>query len=410
MTPLSRFLFSSGARVAIRASAPLFSTLLALVVLSEAPGEVIASLAREAFQLPRTSGSALFFAALAFVLPVWGATRLLPALRGWFRHLPLSETSLRRGMTLALIGVNFPLIVMLATFGAVAIARHQHPSALVPLRWMLIVIAGAIAALPLRRPLPARGLSIVAAVLASVSPWYGLLASAFALASTDFVAGHLRDVARRKPWPTVQSLLTLRLAWRALGARTVRALAPGLLVLGGGSLYAANNTLVPAQAAGAARFSGSLACVLCIASLGAALALLRPAWPWSRSLPWPSARRVIDDAVFLGIHCLPFVAFTAVTNPVAALCVIAALLFLVLRGAEHLRRIPDRKRAMSLFGLEGFLISAALALVPLSALALLAAAWPALRLASRTDARMRVTRWRELHHAGDGDTMSGNQE
>ena len=57
----------------------------------------------------------------------------------------------------------------------------------------------------------------------------------------------------------------------------------------------------------AARLGAGLGVVLALAQMAEALAVRRPAWPWSRSLPWSAARRAGADALILGGHVLPLV-------------------------------------------------------------------------------------------------------
>jgi len=99
-----------------------------------------------------------------------------------------------------------------------------------------------------------------------------------------------------------------------------------------------------------------------------ARAVRRPAWPWSRSLPWSSARRVGADALILGAHALPLVLLAAWIHP-TALVALAILPFLAVRAAGAMRRAPERRTgAAGEIVMEGALLAALVALLPWTAL------------------------------------------
>jgi hypothetical protein len=70
-----------------------------------------------------------------------------------------------------------------------------------------------------------------------------------------------------------------------------------------------------AVASGAARLGGGLAVAFLLSSLAARLATRRPVWPWARSLPVASHRRVAEDAAFLAAPCLVPLAAAALLDP-----------------------------------------------------------------------------------------------
>ncbi len=146
--------------------------------------------------------------------------------------------------------------------------------------------------------------------------------------------------------------------------------------------------------------------MLLLSQIGESLAVRRPAWPWSRSLPWSAARRVGADALFLGLHASPLVLLAAWIDP-AALVLLAVLPLLAARAAGAVRRAPERRTGASgEILLEGFFLAALVALLPWTALPALAAAPFAIRAAAERERRQQVSRWLELHHLAAGDPQS----
>jgi hypothetical protein len=201
-------------------------------------------------------------------------------------------------------------------------------------------------------------------------------------------------------------LLEFRIAWRAVGRTLPGAFLLGLLPAGAAWAFIVNNTLAPEHARLGARLGAGCAVVLLLSQMGESLAVRRPAWPWSRSLPWSSTRRVLSDALFLGIHALPLVLLTTWIN-LAALVVLAVLPVLAVLTSGAVRRAPERRTGASGEILVwGMLLSALVALLPWTALlALMATPW-AVRAAAERERRQKVSRWLELHHLAAGDPQS----
>lgn len=140
--------------------------------------------------------------------------------------------------------------------------------------------------------------------------------------------------------------------------------------------------------------------------MGESLAVRRPAWPWSRSLPWSAARRAGADAAILGGHVLPLVLLAARIDP-AALVILAILPLLSIRAAGAMRRAPERRTgAAGEIVFEGALLAALAALLPWTAILPLALVPWALRAAAERERRQKVSRWLELHHLAAGDPQS----
>jgi hypothetical protein len=347
------------------------------------------------------------------------APRICRGLGGWMRHLPIHGRAQRRAALLAITVAELPVILGMMIFSWVA-AGFGAAFAIDLLGLAVCAPAAALAVMPVERPLPARPLALAAA-LAAVSGGLGLLAAgAGLLLAADAVAGELPRHATAGGAPVAErswlgrllpggllELVEVRIAWRALGWRLLSALAAGLLPLGAALFFVTNNELAPRHVRLAALLGGTCAVVFLFADLGEALGVRRPAWPWSRSLPWSALSRVRTDATLLAVHALPLLLITAWIDPLAALAVLAVTPWLAARAAGAVRRAPERRTGASgEIILQGSLLAALVALLPwVALLALLGLPW-ALRAAAERERAQKVSKWLELHHLAVGDPQS----
>jgi hypothetical protein len=405
MKALLLFHLRVGVRVAVRASAPLFSAILAWLMIQMYPAAAVVSVASAAYSGRFVPADILPVVLLAFLLPFWGASRLYLGLNGWMRHLPINSVGNRSGLALALITVQLPLIFALAILSIVA--HHRGLAVIAPaIRWAIVLISGAFAALPVQRMYVVLPAAIASASLALFGYGWATALSIPLLLGAERICGPVRSMRRHGTWKAAGSALGLRIAWRALRFRVVPGYLFGLAVLGITWLFINNNELRGALAAGAARFGGSMAGVACISWLSESLAVQRPVWPLARSFPWSAARRVAEDALLLGVLTLPLTLLLGVWYPIAAFSVLLVCPLLAFRAAAHVRRIPERRAGAVVFIAEGFCVASILALLPWSAPFWLAAAIAAFYLARQAERRQKVTRWVDLHHAAAGDSSS----
>jgi len=395
-----------GARVAIRAASPLFSGIVAIILFQDQTTLFVQSLARTLYSHRWSVDGVLPFVGIAFVLPFWARPRLSQGLDGWIRHLPFTDRSNRRGLLLALVSVQLPLICLLGAFAFTA-ARMGLPVTVSAIRWVLVVIAGSMTGLPVsNRLVVVVPLSLAAAFLVVHDAGQYFLLSLPLLVAADALAGPIDIRKESAHWHDSGVLINWRLAWRALNMRVLAAFPLGLAAIGAGRLFIFNNQLEGAPAAAAARLSGTLACALCLCSLSKRLATDRPAWPLARSFPWSASQRIIEDSMFLGVHSLPFVVLVALNDRGSTLVVLSVLPLMTVRGAEYIRRIPQRRAAAVAYLGEGAFIAIVLAMLPWSAVLCLPGTFLALLSAKRIEQRQKATSWFELHHASAGDSFS----
>lgn len=199
------------------------------------------------------------------------------------------------------------------------------------------------------------------------------------------------------------------LSMRAVRGRLIIAYLPAAVALGAAWLFLTNNELAARTAFSLSLFGLSLGLTGFIGTAAEILAVRRPAWPWSRSLPRSAAARVRDDALLLALLALPLAAGLAILHRQAWEIVYLAgpLAWLAARGAGAMREAGDKPfGVLGQTAVEGTMISMALALLPWISFLLAAAAPVAFLLARNSERRLKPTRWAERHHANAGDPLS----
>jgi hypothetical protein len=408
MKALLLFHGKAGVRVAVRSFAILFSALLAWIMLDMNPAGVVNSAATAVYARGASASDLAPCILLAFLFPYVAAPTLRHGLSGWMRHLSFSSAANRRGMAAALFMVQIPLCIVLALLAPVA---HQRGLAIgfPALRWLSFLAAGALAALPVKRRILTVAAALIAVPVAARGGWGSILLGFVLLLGAEEASGPLHEMRRRRPWRAVDSLLSFRIGWRALGWRVPVFYGFALLPLAASSLFLKNNELNAEPAAAAVRLGAAMAAVLVLAGMVNKLAERRPAWPLARSFPSSSSQRVAADAAFLGVHALLPVLIAAVRFPGSAAGVLGLLPFLSLRAAGYIRLIPGLLAGARRFLVEGFCIAAILALFPWVSLICLVAAPLAFIAARKNERALKVTRWSDLHHAALGDPLSWSE-
>ena len=400
IAPLLRFHLHVGARLALRLMAPVLAAVVGGMMLLGV--DFISSFGMLLFG--SSGGLIIAFACLGVA---WiAAPRICRGLDGWMRHLPVSGLAHRRAAMMAMAAAQGSLLLLLLVFAASAAQKGADPWP--NLAGLLVALpAAALAAMPVR--FAARPLALVAAFLPFSGGWLPVGRGAVLLIVADAVAGPLRKTAPAISLGRKGSgrWLEARIAWRALGGSLLGAFLTGLLPLGAAALFVHNNELAPVHVRLGALLGGGTAVVLLLAGLGESLAVRRPAWPWSRSLPWTARQRVLFDSLFLGAHALPLVLLTAWIEPLAAVAVLLEVPLLAARTAGAVRRAPERRTGASgEILVEGMLLAAAVALLPWGSLAALIGTPWAIRAAAERERQQKVSRWQEIHHLAVGDPQS----
>lgn len=405
MVPLFRFHAVVGVRVAVRSFAPLFCAIIAIVMVQMYPARVVIALARALFAVPPSSSLLLVFAGLAFLLPVWAAPRLTLGLQGWLRHLCSGEIRNRRGVEVALFFVQTPTFVAIVVLAVVARMNGLSVWRPVWIQLAVLALAGALAGLPAKRRWLTVPAASIAGVLTAVGSWQTALGSAVLLVLSELSAGQLaqaRQQADRRMWlPFVFSL-----GVRAVGWRVVPGYLAGAIPVAATVLFVANNGLDGEFSRGAYRCGFALGITAFLAVVSGILAVRRPVWPWVRSLPWSSRRRIWEDAMLLAIGSLPVLLPCFLLDRQAAGALLLLLPALTFRAAGSMRSVRERRLGIGRFGPEGCLAAAILGLVPWVHWVAPLAAVAALEAARRAEMNQKVTRWLEFHYVAAGDSQS----
>ena len=163
------------------------------------------------------------------------------------------------------------------------------------------------------------------------------------LIASDLLSGPIQEKTRRRPWRSAESFFEFKVAWRAIGSKLLRQYLISLLILGVTALFAHNSELGGSLLSATGRFGGCIAIAVFLSSTAAKLAKNRPGWPWARSFPISSCRRVATDALFLGIHSVPLLIPVAFIDTSAMWIVLLTIPLLSLRAAGHMRRLRERE-------------------------------------------------------------------
>lgn len=405
---LLRFHLATGARIALRASVPLAAVFVVAVGLSEEPELALRRLAARVAADPPDAALALGLLALAVGLAGWASPRVTLGLGGWIRHLPASSAAHRRAAGVAVGLVLAPLLTLVAGLMIAGWIQGAHVQVAKLAGLPLLGLGAAYCALPNRRRVLVAACALAAAIGGLAGSWVLVLAGVVALALADALAAGSIVHSRHDPgWRARGGPLLWTISRRAIGLKALLGALPSFVILGACALFLRNNELTREQAALGARLGGGVAVTVMLAGLADFLALRRPVWPWARTLPWTSARRVALDAAFLALATLPIFLLLAGLDAGAAVCVLGALPLLALRAASAMRR--EGKFATAASGailVEGMLLSAWLAFLPWLAVLYALASLPALRLAARRERTLQVGRFRALHHSAAGDPLS----
>lgn len=408
IAPLLRFHLQVGARLALRVMVPAFGSAVGGLMLFGV--DFINSFSLMLFGSAEKGGSGVLIAVACLAVAWVAVPRVCRGLDGWMRHLPVTGLAHRRAAMLAVTAAQGSLLVLLLFLAAAAAKNGSDPWP--DLAGLVVAIpAAALAAMPVQR-FAARPLALAAAFLPFSGGWLPVAAGVALFFLADRIAGPLGKVRKgielgRAARRGTGRWLEARIAWRALGWSLPGQLLGSLLPLAGAALFVRNNELEAVYVRLGALLGGGCAAVFLLAGMAEGLAVRRPAWPWSRSLPWQASRRVLADSLFLGAHTLPLIPLTAWIEPVAALAVLAMIPLVAVLAAGAMRRAPERRSGASgeVLG-AGLLLAAAVALLPWVSLLALLGTPLALKSAAERERRQKVSRWQEIHHLAAGDPQS----
>ena len=191
-----------------------------VVGLSPNPGALFEALAVQ-LTTTRVPGSPapLIAAVLCFLLAFAAGRRLLPAVRGWLLHLPVSGPAHFRAFTVAVLAAQIPVLAA----------------------WLGLWLYGA-----------ASGIDVAGSRLALI-PAAGLAATLSAATWSRVRLAHRKRATGQTGTPAPPALMPLWIAWRAAGPRLVQGFLAAALPLAALNLFLRNNDLAPSPAEGAGK-------------------------------------------------------------------------------------------------------------------------------------------------------------
>lgn len=419
---LLRFHAASGLRVGLRANAIVLGVVVFAFGSSPLPLESVEHFIRGVVSTAPEAGSRLTLAAIAAALAGIAAPRVTLGAAGWMRSLPASGRMTRVVSALTLTAAQAAVLVFLPIAAVVATGAYHAPLSVERVIGMLVLVP-AIATAFAPSPWLPRVLAAGGAVAAIQSTALSILAAIILIAVASALPGGPGAHGRRSTWARTSAwrgrplasrargvAMWRRIIWRGMGLRrAIGCTIIPLLICAYGYFIVTNNVdLTSTESHSVVRWCGGIALALLAASLANIVLISRQPWPWVRSLPWSSSRRVLVDA---GILAAFLVVVPIVLLPLSissALAVAGVVPLASLLGASAVRAGGSRVSgaAGETLALAG-VAAVAVAIWPITAAITLAAAPLAFRQGVRRERRTSVTRWLELHHDARSDPLWG---
>lgn len=407
------FLFhlNVGTRIALKIVAPVLGIFFALFYLLRV--EFFILLAQGLFLDSHFVISGLFFSVMALSVAAVVSPRITLGLTGWIRHLPVSSSTSRRLAVLSVFMAQIPILGIVALL-AMIFSMNLSINPLVYLAGIpLLGIASSLFVLPVRGKTFLRPLAFLACVGSASGSWYLVAASGILIVISDRVAGPLKPVKKRPGFRLSAKGIWIYfiVAWRAVRLRLIIPYLIALAILALTKLFLVNNTPEPILAAKVIRFGGALSLSAFCAFLANWLAVRRPAWPWSRSLPWSARFRIILDFSFLGIHALWLLIPIAGLDVRAVYPLLVSLPLPLMYAAAMVRRASEfRMGAYGKIMSYGFLQALLLCFHPSLCWLFLLSVPIVLHYAIYHERALKVSRWMERHHLAAGDSLSWSKQ
>ena len=339
--------------------------------------------------------------------------RVTLGLSGWIRHLPVSSCTSRRLAAVSVFIAQIPILGVI-TLLSLSFSLNLDMNPLVYLLGLpLLGIASSLYVLPVQRKVFTRPLALTACICSASGSWYFVAASGILIVICDLISGPLMP-AKKRPGFRLSARgiwIYFIIAWRAIRLRWIQSYLVSLAILGLTWLFLLNNNLELLLATKVVRFGGALSLAATCALLANWLAVRRPAWPWSRSLPWSSRLRIILDFSFLGIHAL-FLFFPIAMLDMKAIFPLFFSLPLTLIYSTAVIRLASAYR-MGAYGRImsfGFLQALLLCFYPLISVLFLALTPAVTFYASHNERVLKVSCWMERHHLAAGDSLSWSKQ
>jgi hypothetical protein len=408
--PFVIFHLAVGTRLALRKLAPILAVSFAAYYLlrPELFNAVFAAFLERGSLLMGLVSSILSLSVAAMAAP-----RICLGLNGWIRHLPARSLTHRRLAGIAIFVAQTPVLLVLAVLALIAFAVFQVSPLLYLLGLPILGLTSGLCVLPVQRNFIAKPLSFTACVLSTSGHWVFLVIAIALLVIADLTSGSLSPsqkslVSQRS---LSSSLTNVLIVLRALRLRILFRYLPALFVLGLTSIFLSNNTLTSHQTFRGVIFGGTLSSSVLCAFIANALAVRRPPWPWSRSLPWSAKQRITTDALLLALSAIPILFLVILINIPSIWPVVVYIPPLAFFASLTVRRaFENQLGAVWQTLIIGTTASVLVCLIPLISIAFLAMTPLLVKYGAKQEKQQKVSHWLEMHHLAAGDSLSWSRQ
>lgn len=406
-----RFHLNVGARLAVKILAPLIAVFFAVLYIFKVDFFVV--LARALFVDSHFVVSGLIYSAITIGASRMISPRICTGLNGWIRHLPLKSRSNRRMALISIFMAQVPVLLSLS-LPSLLLSNSLGVNPAVYLSGLpMLGLSSAFFVLPIRNSLFIKPFVLFACILSASGNWIMLIAGVLLFLICDLVSGPLVTGKKRQLFGRVTrgTWLNYFIAWRALRWRIGFPYIFSFIILGLTQVFIQNNDHSPVLIGKIYLFGGICSAVVICAFLAHVLAVRRPPWPWSRSLPWSSRRRVLIDAGFLALSVIPLVLLVFVMERKTIFPILLSLPTLCFLSSWTMGRAFDlRTGAYGTILILGGIGALLLCLYPLISIVYLILAPVLFKQAVEQERLLKVSRWLERHHLAAGDSLSWNQK
>ncbi len=406
-----RFHLNVGTRLAAKILAPLIALFFAALYLFKIDFFII--LARALFVDSHFVVSGLIYSGVMIGTSRMISPRICLGLNGWIRHLPLKSRLNRRLALISIFVAQVPVLLSLS-LPSLLLSKSQGINPAVYLFGLPVLgLSSALFVLPVQNNVFFKPFVLGACILSASGNWILLIAGAFLFLICDLVYGPLETGKKPKRLGKINKGVWLNffIAWRALKWRMGIPYIHSILILGLVQVFVQNNDLSPKLTGEIYLFGGACSAVVFCAFLAHMLAVRRPPWPWSRSLPWSSRRGVLIDAGYIAVLATPLLLMAFVMERKMLLPLglsFPALCFLsswTMGRAFNLR--TGAYGTILIYGVIGSLL---LCLFPLISIVYFGLAPILFWQAVEQERHLKVSLWLERHHLAAGDSQSWRRE
>lgn len=335
--------------------------------------------------------------------------RVCRGIDGWIRHFPVNGKTIRRSSLLSIVLAQTPLLFVLF-FLAVCVAKEAgfsfwiYTAGIPFLAW-----ASASAVFPGIEGVFWKIATAFSGILAASGNIMLFLPGLVLLAVMEFRSYYPYQLKKKNKGFRQKSPVFFRWSvfWRAVGLRIFLAWLPAVIFIAAGFFFVRNNSPSPDTER---RFFSACICLGMAAGLAIGariLALRRPPWPWERSFPVSSSKKIIYDGFLLGICGFPSLLTGTLINFKSVWPVAVVFPFFCLFAAWAVRTGVSRKTgALGPVMHAGLPVSLLMALLPMASMLFILGIPVVLKAAGRAEKQQKVSRWMERHYLAAGDSMS----